>query len=287
MSMRKFTIAIIFILLLAFFFPLTASADMGPKDSLRVYVENPPNEEYYLDLLTQKTRPYDNFYDDERKYDTHMLSLLYRYADEGWKPAFTEGTGLPLGGDLIGKSVDNRMLHEFGYYGLPDTYRIIIVTQSGEIAVSDAYTRAALQSSITYDYATGKATVPSVFVTYLIQFATTFLLTILIEGVILLLFRINLRENWKAFLITNLITQILLTFTVGIALIKGGTIGAYIVQFPVEIVIVIAETLVFRHFFKGVSGKRKVAYGITANLVSWLVGFLLISGMFTFLTKIL
>ena len=44
--------------------------------------------------------------------------------------------------------------------------------------------------------------------------------TLVIEGVILLLFGFSLKKNWKAFLLVNIITQIFLTVTVGISLIK-------------------------------------------------------------------
>ncbi len=60
-------------------------------------------------------------------------------------------------GNLIGEADSERMVHKFGYVGVPDTYRIILVTKSGNVSVSKVYTREALQSSITFDYATGKA----------------------------------------------------------------------------------------------------------------------------------
>ena len=55
------------------------------KDSLTVYVINPPAETYYLDLLTQKAESYNNFHEGEReKLNQNMLSLLYsmRMKDE-------------------------------------------------------------------------------------------------------------------------------------------------------------------------------------------------------------
>jgi hypothetical protein len=268
--------------------PITSYADLGPKDSLTVYVLNPPSETYYLDLLTQNTSTYNNFYDGEReKFDQDMLSLLYSYENEGWKPALVEGTGVPMWGDLIGKPSEKGLVHKFGYVGLPDTYRIIIVTESGNVSVSDILTRKSLQSSVSYDYSTGHTTVPNLWNSYLIQFFSTLIPTLIIEGIILLLFGFRLKENLKPFILINIVTQIILTLTVGLALIRSGPITAYLFQFPVEVIILIIETVIFARYLKGKSGKRRIAYGIVANLASWGFGFFFLSHQFILLSKIM
>ena len=261
--------------------------DMGPKDKLTVYVENPPKEAYYLDLLTENSRSYNNFYQNgEREaLDKEMVELLYSYKKEGWMPALTEGTGVPMWGSLIGKADGNRSVHTFGYVGVPDIYRIIIVTKSGNVTVSGIYSRKALQSSISFDYATGKAVVPPIFFLYILQFGWTFSITLLIEGIILLLFGFKLKSNWKVFVSINFITQVFLTATVGIALIKSGTFLAHFIQFPVELAILIIEVLVYKRFLVGNSNKRKITYGIVANLISWIGAFFLINDLFQFLLK--
>ncbi len=263
-------------------------ADMGPKDKLTVYVENPPSQAYYLDLLTENSRSYNNFHQDgEREaLDKEMVELLYSYKKEGWMPALTEGTGAPMWGSLIGKADGNRRVHTFGYVGVPDTYRIIIVTESGNVTVSEVYSRKALQSSISFDYATGKAVVTPTFLLYIMQFCWTFSITLLIEGIILLLFGFKLKSNWKVFVLINFITQIFLTATVGIALIKSGTFSAHFIQFPVELAILIIEVLAYKRFLVGNSNKRKITYGIIANLISWIGAFFLINYLFQFLVKI-
>ncbi|TYQ12849.1 UNVERIFIED_CONTAM: hypothetical protein Cloal_3886 [Acetivibrio alkalicellulosi] len=285
----KNIMAVIMITLTVFLFFNTAYADMGPKDELKVYVENSPDELYYLDLLTQDTREYDNFIRDEKResFNQEMLDLLYSHEDEGWKPAFVEGTGVPMWGNLIGEQKGDKMLHTFGYVGVPDTYRIIIVTESGEVSVSDVYTRKAMQSSITYDYTTGDVTEPIVWISYIIQFLTTCIPTLIIEGFILILFGFKLKENWKVFLTVNLITQVALTAILGTTLIKSGPITAYIIQFPVELGIILFESILFARFLKGKSKSRRYVYGLVANLASWGVGFFLISYQYQLLLMLL
>ena len=252
---------------------IKAGADTGSKDNLIIYVKNPPSEPYYLDLLTKNSGAYNGYYERNREtLDQEMIESLYSYKNEGWTPALAGGTELPMSGELTGKQTGNQMIHRFGYYGLPDTYRIIIVTESGKVSASDICTRVALQSSVTYDYASGKVTVPPVFLTYLFQFAVTFILTIVFEGIVLLIFRINLKENWKVFLIVNFITQIILTLTVGAALVNGGSNSAYSLQPLIEILILAGEAIAYRFFLTGTGNKRKVAYAVVANLTSWIIG---------------
>lgn len=287
MRNRKIVISILFCFLFIFVLPLTAHADIGPKDSLTVYVENAPSEPYYLDLLTQNSSTYDNFHNEgEREaLNAQMVDLLYSYRSKGWMPAFTEGTGVPMWGDLVGEPDGNKMAHCFGYVGLPDTYRIIIVTASGKVTVSDICTRQALQSSITFDYETGKAVGPHICLSYLIQFLTTCIPTLIIEGMMLFLFGFSFKENYKLFLLVNILTQIFLTSTLGVALIKGGTMSAYFTQFPVEIIILVAEAIIYYKFLKGTSPKRACVYGIAANLASWTIGFFLLSYQYRLLVS--
>ncbi|QSX06491.1 hypothetical protein JYG23_03260 [Sedimentibacter sp. zth1] len=288
MNIKKPFICFTFCILLIFFLPTLVYADFGPKDSLTVYVKNPPEEKYYLDLLSEYSEPYNNFHDEEKStLNQDMIKLLYSYKDEGWMPSLTEGTGVPMWGTLTGVYKNGKMVHEFGYVGVPDTYRIIIVTESGKVTVSDIHTRKALQSSITYNYDTNTAKIPSVLFTYVIQFFTTCIPTLIIELIILLLFKFKLKENYRVFFITNIVTQMFLTLTLGTALIKHGSVSGYLTQFPVEIIILILETIVFSKLLKGNSIKRKIAYGIVANLVSWGVGFFLLSKQFELLVLLL
>ncbi|MCB8817056.1 hypothetical protein [Desulfosporosinus shakirovi] len=58
MKRKKLLLAAFISCLLVIVFPTPSYADMGPKDEPTVYVENPPNQVYYLDLLTQNSSSY-------------------------------------------------------------------------------------------------------------------------------------------------------------------------------------------------------------------------------------
>lgn len=119
------------------------------------------------------------------------------------------------------------------------------------------------------------------------QFVTTCIPTLFIEGLLLLLFGFSFKENSKTFFSVNILTQLLLTSTLGTTLIKSGTLLAYMMQFPVEIIILVFETAVFVKLLKGQSKKRRRAYGIIANLSSWAIGFFLLAHQYKLLVSLL
>src|SRR4051812_37507214 len=71
----------------------TAFADMGPKPEVLVKVINPPEGEYYLDLLTRDANAYRRLELDG--YDPEKVEILKRYEVDGWKPGLVRGTPMP------------------------------------------------------------------------------------------------------------------------------------------------------------------------------------------------
>ena len=180
----------------------TASADSGPKPQLVVKVVNGPEEPYYLDILAEGEwgdRGYDGIewsYSDEEAaaLDQEMLEALRSAVPEGWHACTAQGSlGAPMWGDLEGENG----IHSFRYMGVPNTYRILVVTKSGETLVLDVLERRALQSSATVDWAAKSAKAPPVWQGYVLQFLATLLPTLLIEGAILAAFRFDWKKNWK------------------------------------------------------------------------------------------
>ncbi len=160
----------ILLLLTAMLLTVSALADSGPKAQLTVKVVNAPSEPYYLDLLekgdyqghTYGSGDGDDTYsgldwsyseEEIAALDDELLDALRAAVPEGWHACTAQGTnGAPMWGDLIGSDAGGVRLHSFRYHGVPDTYRIILVTKSGESWVSDTLHRATLQSSATVDW---------------------------------------------------------------------------------------------------------------------------------------
>lgn len=271
-------------------------ADCGPKPSLTIYVENPPDELYYLDLLIEvenngtasdSSFHYDNLKDVRDKLNQHMLSLLKSYENEGWIPAISDSNRIIHGGleGYVDKFNENRIIHQLDYIGLPRTFRIIVVTESGKVTVTETIHTKAIDSTVYFDYATGSVKQPELRKAYIIQFLLTCVPTLIIEGIILLLFGFKLKENWKPFLIVNVITQLALLLTVGVALVQGGYSAAYVVQVPMEIIIMIAEALLYRRYLVGKSKGLACGYGFVANMASWIIGVIFIDDLYNVLMK--
>lgn len=273
-----------------------ALADSGPKPQLTVRVENAPQELYYLDLLAEgdwdaKDTDSDdgierNYYGKEDTLDPDLLALLRENVPEGWHACVAQGTtGAPIWGELYAESTDasGNDLHIFGYHGVPSTYRILLVTQSGKVWLSDELERRVLQSSVTVhwsdDTENTTVTVPSTVAGYLLQFVATLVPTLLIEGILLLLFQYSWKQNWKAFLIVNVLTQGLLAVASSSVTAHSGVSAWYLFFFflPAELVVMLVEVFLYsgRGLLTGHSKGRAALYAVTANFASAFLGYYL------------
>ena len=284
-----------------------AFADNGPKPQLIVRVKNAPQEPYYLDLLAKGDWDAEdgnridgidwNYDGKEDTLDPDLLALLRNNVPAGWHACVAQGTtGAPMWGELYAEGTDasGNALHWFGYVGVPSTYRIILVTESGKVWVSDILNRRVLQSSVTVNWSDDTSavtvSVPSTIPGYLLQFVATLVPTLLIEGIILLLFQYSWKQNWKAFLLVNLITQGLLAIASSVYAIQSGpNMFSYLIFFlPAELFILIAEAYLYagRGMLKGHSKKRAAAYAVTANLISAILGYYLAEAVWRLVVSI-
>lgn len=265
----------------------TALADMGPKPLLTVRVENAPEEPYLLDLLEMGSAQalHENLTSQElAAVDPALLDALLSAIPEGWHACLAQGSsGPPIWGDLT--SPDG--CHTFGYAGLPETYRILLVSASGEVFLSEPRTRTVLQSSVTVDCAAKTVSAPPTWIGYLLQFLATLVPTVLLEGLLLPVFGYSWRKNRKPFLLANLATQgALAVFCAVLFLREGFGIMVSLVLIPAELVIFLAEAQVYRRFFVGRQPGRAVLYALCANLCSALVGWFLSEPVWHFVVSI-
>ena len=286
----------ILLLLTAMLLTVSALADSGPKAQLTVKVENAPSELYYLDLLAEGEYEHEgdsdfsSLSDEERAaLDADMLAALRAAVPDGWHACLAQGVnGPPIWGDLVGEDAGNgTQLHTFGYVGVPDTYRILIVTKSGESWVSDTLHRATLQSSATVDWAARTASAPSAGVAYALQFLCMLLPTLLIEGVLLFAFGYRSKRSWRVFLLVNLVTQGAFAVYLAVIVLNHGVSGwSLLFYIPIEIIITAVELLCYRRLLTEKSRGRAVGYAVAANVCSAVVGLWLIDPLWRFIASI-
>lgn len=276
----------------AFLLTGTAHADFGPKPQLTVKVVNGPEELYYLDLLAEGelnggwSGP---SWDVEQamelgEIDLELMDALCAAVPEGWHACVAQGTGgAPIYGGLTGEDG----VHTFGYVGVPSIYRVLIVTKSGEVWMSKTCRREVLQSSITLDWAAKSMSLPPLWMLYGIQFLCTLLPTLLIEGLLLLLFRFDWRKNRSPFLIVNLVTQGALSMSLSVFGLQNGVGPMFLILFvPAEVVIAFLEAGLYRKHLQGQSKGRAFVYGLTANAVSAAAGWFLMEPLWQWVVTI-
>ncbi len=275
--MRRKVVLIIFVSIFFVGAIFTVNGDAGPKPSLEIIVENAPESFYYLDLLIDYDL--DNLYqfiEDDEVENIEMFEILKNYKDGEWRPALATGTRVPLHGELTGIKEGESFKHSFTYMGVPDRFKIIIVTSDKEIIVSEnILERKSFNSKAYFDCNTGIIKERSYIISTILQFIPTFSATLLIEGIILHIFGFSIKINWKPFITINLITQILLTIVIGFSMYRLGIFLALLAYFFMEWLILIIESVSFSKYLKEHTKKRRVFYAITANILSFIAGLLI------------
>lgn len=297
--MKKSLRFCILLALAATLLTVSAFADTGPKPQLTVKVTNPPEELYYLDLLAEGDWEHagdadysglDWSYSEEEiaALDSGLLDALRAAVPDGWHACTAEGTnGAPMWGDLIGSDAGGVRLHSFRYHGVPDTYRIILVTKSGESWVSGVLHRATLQSSATVDWAARIANAPSPAMAYALQFLCTLLPTLLIEGLLLFAFGYRSKRSWLVFLLVNLVTQGGFAVYLAVTVLNHGVSGwSLIFYIPIEVIITLVELLLYRRLLTEKNKARAAVCAIAANLCSAVLGLWLIDPLWHFIVSI-
>jgi hypothetical protein len=243
---------------------------MGPKPTLTVKITNPPDEDYYVGLLEEREF-YDwgfanrGFTEDE----ADIVDYFLTYDKDGYV-LFQS----PVGGN-IKRSVDDNT-YTFTYM-VPDTFKVLVYTASGDEYVSDVITRHAFHSEFYYDVSTGAIRENRItkvsFQKFVVSTVLCIGITLGLEALILLGFSLARKKNWKYFFFINLITQTVLNVLL--------TLSGFISMFFIIVTWLVSEILIITvesvYYSKRLINKndecrpaRNVAYGITANIVSLL-----------------
>ena len=258
-------------------FSMTVLADMGPKKSIKIYLKNLPSEPYYVALLMPGKLPKDPYssyrYVKIPEEDENVKDILFNYEEDGFVLFSYAG-----GSTSIESSEKIKDTNTISYgYMVPSTFKVIVVTKSGEVTVSKEITVKAFHSECEYDYSTNTLTEVNFASKFSRNLAIESVLfcgaTLVIEGIVLLCFGLFRKKNLLRFFIANLITQTLLfVFNLTCSLIDPLRQMYFIVWLVVEALITAIELLIyFKSFVRkdgNVSVGRNIAYAITANAIS-------------------
>ena len=251
------------------------SADTGPKPSITIKTNGTVGEKYYLDLLIECDNGYPNLKDAEiAELDAEMFKTLSEYTDDGWYPAIAHGTPAPLFGTVV---PEDDGTSRFSYVGTPNRFKVIIVTESGTVKVSGVVEKTVYQQVFSLDFADMTVkTSQSAAKSYLIQFASTFFPTLIIEFLLLFAFGLSPKKYWWAIIAVNLVTQLFLTSVLACnpVILYGGFIFFFVM---LELVVMLIEAAAYLVIMKKERLWKRIVYAVTANVASAVVGGILLT----------
>lgn len=276
------TLSIIFVILLGY--NSIVNADMGPKPSITIGLQNINTDNYIIDLLVYDEtgegyksplnyngngeQATETEYDGLEKITIEQLKTLHNINYDGWISESTRWRSYLLMSDCSGNPSHS---HRFSYFGTPETYKVVIINNvTGETRITDVIHREDFSSHITIDVNTMNVISKSnnadqIFNIKIISIAL--IVTIIIEIIIALIMKI---KNIKIIFIVNLITNIILQLVLMYMPVP------YISTFTImEILIVIVEYLMYRKFLKDVSKNKIIIYTLIANIASALLTFII------------
>ena len=162
-----------------------------------------------------------------------------------------------------------------------------------KVLISDVVKKTVFQQTMTMDYSTMTVDtshhkdnkdyygtdmqfkLQNPILSYILQFLSTCIPTLIIEGFVLLLFGFSMRRNFKLFLKVNIGTQLLLTLVTALAG-WANVIYVMILMIPLEMLIVFIEAKYYARWLVGKSRTRSIVYAVCANLISAVAGFYII-----------
>ena len=303
----RILIVLSIIFLMLFGFNSIVNADMGAKPSITIKLENIKTDNYLIDLLIydetgeKYKSPLDYNGKNGEQYSTKtgynnlqtitisQLETLHNINYDGWISESTRWGAYLLFADCSGNSEHE---HNFSYFGTPDTYKVVIINNiTGETKITDVIHREDFSSNVTIDVNTmsvvskanngfsnnvtidvntmnviSKANNGNSF-SNIKNIAIALILTIAVEIIIALIMKI---KNIKIIFIANLITNIILQLALMYIPLS------YMITFAImEILIFIAEYLIYSKFFNDISKNKIITYTLIANIISALLTFII------------
>ncbi len=282
-------------------FPITANADMGPKESVRIKFENMDDELCYGTLLSKSksTGPASVWDGVEENALTNEKYPNSNYLDRAVWEAFVNYKD-PDGYYFLqdGWTVSESKEIAWNYYP-PSDFKILLYYPKTETFVSSGiYERYAFDTYYTVNMdgvkigsvergetisADGwiEAVQSYNYRQELWSLAARIVLTIVIEMLVALFFGFRKKKQLLILALVNIVTQIILNVTLNLISYNMEPFAFAVFYILLEIVIFAIEAIVYCTVLKKVSEQQKknwyyVIYSLVANSVSFGAGFLLV-----------
>lgn len=293
-KMKKYIILLMMFVMFIFCYG-TVNADTGPKPTLEITVINPGDSSYYLDLLGKEGEyVYYEETDGNEKYDNMHDQPIYKYNKDGWKAIHMRTWLLngKLTGDPVEKDKNGKVLtmkHSFGYVGVPQKFKIIIQKSDGTIQVSDIIRNGYFNARVKYDMKTNQVLSvrgnilkngAKLDKEFLKDYLVRLLLTLIIEVFLAIPFFYSKPKRLLLIAVVNIITQTFLTiamlFNYPFMSNMPFNTGYLAVLAIGEVLVFLAEYLIYVKLFGKEEKTQIAAYTLIANAVSIAAGFIML-----------
>ncbi len=287
------TISILFICL-SVIIPVSR-ADVGPKPTTDVEIIG-MDEPYYFDLLARYDEDEvivldENTIQEQIEHDYYrddFPDVLNGYRDEDGFASYTLYSDAP-------HSISQVETHLFhcGYFVPPNVFKIVLVTASGDMIVSDIITKQLFDAYVIFrltDFLITEAegqTYNDIMIYFpgedavyedipvkgiIMQIVISILLTIAIEGVILLAFGYRKITSFLKMLYVNLGTQALLYTAIMLGGLYGGFFGYFGILILGEAIVLVVEVILYALLLREITKGRAMMYAMVANVTSLVIG---------------
>ena len=281
-SFRKALVMLVTVITCVCVFASAVYADFGPKPEINLTIENAPSEDYFVALISREESIVPEFSPNPNltEKENEIVRMLFEYDEDGYTLFENGRMGF---GDYYDRSNDTSYYRFSGEMGcLPDTYKILLITFDGEIYVSNEITQRFLHAECVFDCETGilkeyQLTFYS-FGSWMRAVFICFVITIIIEGILLATFMLWNLDNLGWFFLVNSLTQLFLN----IAVFLGEYFGTGIISFGtyyliLEVFIIVAEALIYRKRLQTVDLNvypvLNIIYAVVANAASAYFGY--------------
>ena len=285
-----FMIALTFALCAVFALP--AAADMGPKPSVTVKIKNAPEGEMWATLLSEaELGPFDEFKGgSEDEYEYYYENSFY---SENGKPDYNVWRAVTDYKDPDGYRFLQRLwlIDESGEftwgYMVPDNFKVLLYFPAdGAFLTSEISPVYAFDSYYEVDLEgvdVSKSGGIQVHASYnvkkeLIGLFGRFLLTVLIEMAVAILFGFSRKKPLLLILGVNAVTQIVLNVALNLLSRRAGIFGLMGLMLLCEVAVIAIEATVYCIYMKRLepaydNERYLIGYAAVANIASFVAGF--------------
>ena len=285
-KLKYIVMALLFLSVSAILFYQTTRESMLVDPTLKVYVHGMENRDYWIDLLIK-----DESVNFERVYSGRFEDVVAKLGDysdeEGYHAAMLSGSEGEMLGWFQGTLMKNGSFkHEFWGEGVPDEFKVIILTGDKNLIVSPAIKTKGYHSEVRFDVENTESNQEAIegageirelipWVRILLSFFIRMGAALLIKTTVIEAFGFKLKKSTRVVIISAIVTQFVLSFAL-LSQIYYGAQAAFNILYIASAAILLIESVIYSLLIDEKSRKIRLTAAIVSNVAIFVAGYFLI-----------